>query len=553
MSAAVPYANAPESERPRPAVLCVLDGWGHRPSQNDTGHTAHDHSGPGQTDNAIALADTPNFDRMIRDCPHAILATSGTAVGLPDGQMGNSEVGHTNIGAGRLVTQDLPRINDAVAKNTIKEIPEFRALLDAARGTGVVHLLGLMSPGGVHSHQAHITALARAISNAGLKVNVHAFLDGRDTPPKSGLGFVEDFLATIKDISGVRIVSVSGRYYAMDRDKRWERVAKAFAAIEDGKGAQFPDPTTAIQSSYQDGVTDEFVVPCVIDGYGGVNDGDALLFANFRPDRAREISTALLDPDFDGFTRTRVARFSAAAGLTVYSEALCAHMSALFAPQEITKTIGEIFAERGLTQLRIAETEKYAHVTFFMNGGRENQFENEDRILVPSPKVATYDLMPEMSAAEVTDRLVEAVDSGKYDLIICNYANPDMVGHTGVMAAAIAAVEFIDKCLGRLRLSVEKANGVLLITADHGNIEQMRDPKTGEPHTAHTVLDVPIVVVGSARSKRAFTLENGRLADVVPTLLELAGIAQPPEMTGRSLVRFAAQNKRAKEDVSPAL
>ncbi|MEE8438317.1 MAG: 2,3-bisphosphoglycerate-independent phosphoglycerate mutase [Micropepsaceae bacterium] len=543
MSAAVPYANAPELERPRPAVLCVLDGWGHRPGPSDAG----------QTDNAIALAETPNFDRMMRECPHAILATSGKAVGLPDGQMGNSEVGHTNIGAGRLVTQDLPRINDAVANNSIKDIPEFRALLDAARGSGVVHLLGLISPGGVHSHQTHITALARAISNAGLKVNVHAILDGRDTPPRSGLGFVEDFLATIEGVSGVRIVSVSGRYYAMDRDKRWERIAKAFAAIVDGEGARFPDPINAIQSSYQDGVTDEFVVPCVIDGYGGVNDGDALLFANFRPDRAREISAALLDPDFDGFARKRVVQFSAAAGLTVYSEPLRSHMSALFAPQEITKTIGEIFAERGLAQLRIAETEKYAHVTFFMNGGRESQFENEDRILVPSPKVATYDLMPEMSAAEVTDRLVEAVDSDKYDLIICNYANPDMVGHTGVMAAAIAAVEFIDKCLGRLRLSVEKAGGVLLITADHGNIEQMKDPKTGEPHTAHTVFDVPIVVVGSARSKRAFALENGRLADVAPTLLELAGIAQPPEMTGRSLVRFVAQNKHAKEDASPAL
>jgi 2,3-bisphosphoglycerate-independent phosphoglycerate mutase len=538
MSAALPYAIARESGHSRPAVLCVLDGWGYRPDQ---------------TDNAIALADTPNFDRMMRECPHALLATSGRAVGLPDGQMGNSEVGHTNIGAGRLVLQDLLRIDEAVAKNALKDIPEFRALLDAARrATSVVHLLGLMSPGGVHSHQTHIAALARALSQAGLKVNIHAFLDGRDTPPKSALSFVEDFLASIGDAPGVQIATVSGRYYAMDRDKRWERVAKTFAAIVDGDGAHFSDPETAIATSYKEGVTDEFVLPCIIGGYAGVSDGDALLFTNFRPDRAREISNALLVPAFDGFPRARVPRFSAAAGLTVYSETLHAHMSALFAPQDITKTIGEIFAERGLAQLRIAETEKYAHVTFFMNGGRESQFENEDRILVPSPKVATYDLMPEMSATEVTDKLIEAVGSGKYDLIICNYANPDMVGHTGVMEAAVAAVECVDKCLGRLRLAVEETDGVLLITADHGNIEQMKDPKTGEPHTAHTILDVPIVVAGNISSKRAFTLENGRLADVAPTLLELVGIPQPREMTGRSLVRFVAQTARVKENASPA-
>jgi 2,3-bisphosphoglycerate-independent phosphoglycerate mutase len=337
----------------------------------------------------------------------------------------------------------------------------------------------------------------------------------------------------------------------MDRDRRWERVAKAFAAIVDGAGTQFSDPKTAIANSYKEGVTDEFVLPCVIDGYTGVSDGDALLFANFRPDRAREISNALLVPDFDGFSRARAPRFSTAAGLTDYSETLRAHMSALFTPQDVTKTIGEIFAEGGLTQLRIAETEKYAHVTFFMNGGRERPFENEDRILVPSPKVATYDLRPEMSAIEVTDKLVGAVGSGKYDLIICNYANPDMVGHTGVMEAAVAAVECVDKCLGRLRLAVEEADGVLLITADHGNIEQMKDPKTGEPHTAHTILDVPIVVAGDICSKSGVALENGRLADVAPTLLELVGIAQPHEMTGRSLIKFSAQTARIRENASP--
>ena len=538
VSAALPHASKHKPGRPRPAVLCVLDGWGFRSDRSD---------------NAIASANTPNFDRMMRECPHALLATSGRAVGLPDGQMGNSEVGHTNIGAGRVVLQDLPRIDEAVANNSLKDIPAFRAFVDAALGaTRVVHLLGMVSPGGVHSHQAHIAAFARALSTAGLKVKIHAFLDGRDTPPKSALGFVEEFLSSIEDAAGVEVATLSGRYYAMDRDRRWERVEKAFAAIVDGAGAHFSDPKTAIAASYDKGVADEFVLPCVVGDYRGVQDGDALLFANFRPDRAREISTALLVPEFDGFSRIRVPLFSAAVGLTEYSELLRAHMSVLFAPQEITKTIGEIFADRGLSQLRIAETEKYAHVTFFMNGGRERPFENEDRILVPSPKVATYDLQPEMSAPEVTDKLVAAVGSGKYDLIICNYANPDMVGHTGVMEAAIAAVECVDECLGRLRLAVEEAGGVLLVTADHGNVEQMKDPKTGEPHTAHTVLDVPIVVAGNNCSQRDMTLENGRLADVAPTLLALVDIRQPQEMTGHSLVKFAAQSARMKENASPA-
>lgn len=536
-----PEQNAPKLKigHPRPAVLCVLDGWGYRPEH---------------TDNAIALGNTPNFDRMMRECPHALLATSGRAVGLPEGQMGNSEVGHTNIGAGRLVMQDLPRIDEAVANDTLREIPEFQSLVALARvASGTVHLMGLISPGGVHSHQSHVAALARALSAAGLKVNIHAFLDGRDTPPKSALGFIEDFLADLADAANVRIATVSGRYYAMDRDKRWDRVEKAYRAIVDAEGARFADAQSAIDASYKDNVTDEFVLPCAIGDYRGVTDGDALLFANFRPDRAREISTALLDPAFDGFERAHIPQFSAAAGMTVYSEPLRAFMSALFPPQNITETIGEVYSELGLKQLRIAETEKYAHVTFFMNGGRETQFPNEDRILVPSPKVATYDLQPEMSAGEVTDKLVAAIDSGKYDLIICNYANPDMVGHTGVLKAAIKAVEYVDACLGRLRAAVEKSGGILLITADHGNIEQMKDPQTGEPHTAHTVLDVPIVVAGAENTKRHFTLKNGRLADVAPTLLDLAGVPQPPQMTGRSLLHADADTLRLKEDVSPAL
>src|SRR5882672_8856073 len=444
-----PQQNTKDA-RPRPAVLCVLDGWGWRPDAKD---------------NAIAAARIPNFDRMLRECPHALLATSGRAVGLPDGQMGNSEVGHTNIGAGRLVMQDLPRIDEAIRSGHLADRPALRALMDAAKKAGgAVHLMGLMSRGGVHSHQAHISALARVLAEAGLTVHVHAFLDGRDTPPQSAVGFVEAFEKSVADLKSVRIATLSGRYYAMDRDKRWERAAKANDAIVDAKGPRFKDARTAIEKSYADGVSDEFVIPCVLGDYAGVRDGDALLFANFRPDRAREICTALLDPAFDGFPRARVPHFSAAAGMTQYSEALKKFMSALFPPEEITETLGELFAERGLRQLRIAETEKYPHVTFFLNGGRETQFPGEDRILIPSPKVATYDLKPEMSAYAVTDRLVEAILSAKYDLIVVNYANSDMVGHTGDLAAAVKAIEAVDACLGRLMEAVKKAGGVLLVT-----------------------------------------------------------------------------------------
>jgi 2,3-bisphosphoglycerate-independent phosphoglycerate mutase len=519
-SPSMPQPNG--KQRPRPAVLCVLDGWGCREDG---------------ADNAIAAARHPNFQRMIRECPHAQLATSGRAVGLPEGQMGNSEVGHTNIGAGRLVMQDLPRVDEAVKDGSLAQRPALRALIAAAqKARGAVHLMGLMSPGGVHSHQDHITALAGILAHAGLNVQVHAFLDGRDTPPQSALGFVETFLRSIAGLAGVRIATVGGRYYAMDRDKRWDRVAKAYEALVDAKGARFPDAKSAIEISYSQGINDEFVLPATLGDYAGMKDGDALLFANFRPDRAREISLALLDPAFDGFARARVPQLSPAAGMTEYSKPLAKLMMALFPPQDVSETLGELFAERGLKQLRIAETEKYPHVTFFMNGGRELQFPGEDRILVPSPKVPTYDLKPEMSAFEVTDRLVEAIGSGQYDLIIVNYANPDMVGHTGVMKAAIEAVEAIDMCLGRLREAVEKAGGVLLLTADHGNIEQMKDPVTGAPHTAHTLLEVPIVVVNAKAAGRRLRLRNGRLADVAPTLLDLVGIKKPPQMTGESLI-----------------
>jgi 2,3-bisphosphoglycerate-independent phosphoglycerate mutase len=514
--------NSRERQRPRPAVLCILDGWGWR---ND------------KTDNAIAEAKTPNYTRLLA-CPHALLSTSGRAVGLPAGQMGNSEVGHMNIGAGRVVTQDLPRIDDAIADGTLAENETLKELIAATkRASGTVHLMGLLSPGGVHSHQDHIAALARILSGAGLSVRIHAFLDGRDTPPKSAAGFVSTFQHAIAGLKNVAIATVMGRYYAMDRDKRWDRVEKAYDAIVGAKGTRFDDPVKAIKKSYDADVTDEFVLPCVIGDYPGARDGDAMLFANFRADRAREISLALLDPKFDGFKRSRVEKFSYAASLTEYSEQINALMHVIFAPEDISETLGQYVSELGLKQFRIAETEKYAHVTFFLNGGREENFPGEDRVMVPSPKVATYDKQPQMSALEVTQKLEDAIGSGKYDLVVVNYANPDMVGHTGIMTAAIEAVDTIDSCLGRLRAAVEKADGVLLITADHGNIEMMKDPETGEPHTAHTTFDVPIIVVNA---KTPVKLNDGRLADVAPTLLDLMGLEKPRAMSGHSLIEHAS-------------
>jgi 2,3-bisphosphoglycerate-independent phosphoglycerate mutase len=509
----------PQRPRQRPAVLCILDGWGWRPDR---------------TDNAIALAAPANFNQMLADCPHNLLATSGRAVGLPAGQMGNSEVGHMNIGAGRIVMQDLPRIDEAIADGSFSKLPALTELIAKAKAAGGgVHVMGLVSPGGVHSHQNHMVALARAVDAANLPVVVHAFLDGRDTPPRSGLGFINAFAADIADLKNARIATVSGRYFAMDRDHRWDRVAKAYAAIVEAKGERASSAADAIEASYKKNVGDEFVLPTVIGDYKGAADGDALLFANFRADRAREISSALLDPDFSDFERMRAANFSAAAGLTEYSDALKPLMASVFAPEDLRESLGEYVSRLGLKQLRVAETEKYAHVTFFLNGGREEPFAGEDRILIPSPKVATYDQKPEMSAFEVTDKLESAIASGKYDLIVVNYANPDMVGHTGMLGAAEQAVAAIDRCLGRLREAIEKAGGVLLITADHGNVEMMRDPETGEPHTAHTTFDVPIIVVNAARK---LTLGPGRLADVAPTLLDLMGLEKPREMTGHSLV-----------------
>ncbi|MGH6889380.1 MAG: 2,3-bisphosphoglycerate-independent phosphoglycerate mutase [Rhizomicrobium sp.] len=515
--------------RPRPAVLCILDGWGCRPDAED---------------NAITRAEPENFRRMLTECPHATLATSGSAVGLPAGQMGNSEVGHINIGAGRIVVQDLPRIDDAVAAGSFAERPALRDLLARAKqANGIVHVLGLVSPGGVHSHQDHIAALVRAIADAGLSVRIHAVLDGRDTPPRSAQGFVHVFERAIAGLGDVRIATVSGRYYAMDRDKRWDRVEKAYRAIVLADAPVLASADAAIAGSYAKNAGDEFIVPVVVGDYRGMKDDDAFVFANFRADRARELSTALLDPDFDGFVRKKLVKFSAAAGMREYSEPLRTFMAALFPPDPLRGTLGEFAARHGWKQLRIAETEKYAHVTFFLNGGREEPFAGEDRILVPSPKVATYDRQPEMSAYEVTDRLVAAIASGKYDLIVVNYANADMVGHSGIFAAAEQAVAAIDRCLGRVRAAVEKAGGVLLVTADHGNAEMMRDPKTGEPHTAHTTFDVPIIVAGA---KFPLELARGRLADVAPTLLDLMGVEKPHEMAGHSLLVRHPANAEAR-------
>jgi 2,3-bisphosphoglycerate-independent phosphoglycerate mutase len=517
-----------ETKRPRPVVLCVLDGWGYREDP---------------ADNAVAQGNTPVFDALWQAGPHALLHTSGGDVGLPDGQMGNSEVGHMSLGAGRIVLQDLPMIDKAITAGEFDRNAALQGHIQALKQSGgTCHLMGLLSPGGVHSHQDHIVALARTLTLAGVPVVVHAFTDGRDVPPKSAREQVARFLKDIEGLSNLRMGTVDGRYYAMDRDKRWERVQRAYEAMVAAKGNAAPDALTAIDQSYQGDVTDEFILPTVIDGYTGMRDGDGLLMTNFRADRAREILTALLDPAFKGFERGRPVRFAAATGMVEYSADLNQFLTAIFPPKELTHVLGEVVANAGLKQLRIAETEKYPHVTFFLNGGEEKQYPGEDRILVPSPKVATYDLQPEMSAPEVTDKLVAAIDSGQYDLVVINYANPDMVGHSGILQAAIKAVETVDHCLGRLVEAVRREGGVLLVTADHGNSEMLRDPETGGPHTAHTLNAVPAILVNGPKDAG---LRDGRLADVAPTLLELMGLPQPQEMTGRSLIDQGAARRAA--------
>ena len=505
-----------DTQRRRPVMLAILDGWGFR---EDT------------ADNAVAQAATPNFDRLWQAGPRAFLRTCGADVGLPDGQMGNSEVGHLNIGAGRVVLQDLPRIAAAIADGSLAKTPALLDLIDRLRASGgTCQLMGLVSPGGVHAHGDHAAALANILREHGVPVAVHAFTDGRDTPPRSAGGDLARLLAALpRDVS---IATVSGRYYAMDRDTRWDRVSRAYAAMTDADGPRFETAAAAIEDSYAHDVGDEFVVPAVIAGYAGMRDGDGLLCFNFRADRVRELLGALLDRDFDGFARARVVAFAGAAGLTRYSDALAPMMAALFAPQRMDDLLGQVVAAAGRTQLRMAETEKYPHVTYFFNGGVEAENAGEDRVMEPSPKVATYDLQPEMSAVPLTDRAVEAIGTGRYDLIVMNYANADMVGHTGSLPAAIRAVETVDECLGRVIQAALAQGGAVLVTADHGNAELMRDPVTGGPHTAHTTNPVPVMLAGVAGAR----LRDGRLADLAPTLLALMGLPKPAAMTGESLI-----------------
>jgi 2,3-bisphosphoglycerate-independent phosphoglycerate mutase len=517
-----------EPYRPRPVVLCILDGWGHREATEN---------------NAIRQAKTPVLDRLLATCPHALIDASAQEVGLPDEQMGNSEVGHMNLGAGRIVMQDLPRIDTAVNEGTLIARPALQSFIAKLKKSGgTAHLMGLLSPGGVHAHQRHIARLAEDLHADGLPVAVHAFLDGRDTPPRSAIKYLKTFQAAAPH---ARIATVIGRYYAMDRDKRWDRVELAYGTLVEGKGQRAPDALSAVTQSYDAGKSDEFVLPTAIGEYAGMADGDGILCANFRADRVRETLAALLDPAFEGFVRRRVVRFAAAAGLTEYSTDLNPFLETIFEPLELTHTLGEVVAEAGLKQLRIAETEKYAHVTFFLNGGREAEFEGEARILIPSPKVATYDLQPEMSAPEVTDKLVAAIGSGRFDLIVVNYANGDMVGHTGDLQAAIKAAETVDTCLGRIEAALNEAGGAMLITADHGNAEQMSDPKTGQAHTAHTMNRVPAILVNAPPGTKS--LRDGRLADIAPTILALMNLPKPGEMTGQNLLAPAAARRTAAE------
>jgi 2,3-bisphosphoglycerate-independent phosphoglycerate mutase len=505
-------------QKRRPVMLVVLDGWGWREEI---------------ADNAVRQAKTPTFDRLWAAGPHSFLRTSGRDVGLPDGQMGNSEVGHLNIGAGRVVMQDLPRISDAIASGEIKHAPALTGLIQKLKESGgTCHLIGLVSPGGVHSHQDQAAALARILADAGIPTVVHALTDGRDTPPQSADDYLKAFIDALPE--SVAIATVCGRYYAMDRDNRWERVAKAYAAIVEAEGPHFAQARMAVADAYASKTFDEFILPSVISPYTGMRDGDGVLCFNFRADRVREILSAMLDPAFSGFPRKRVVRFAAAVGMAQYSDALDKLMGTIFPPQTFAHILGEVVAAAGRTQLRMAETEKYPHVTYFLNGGREEPYTGEDRIMVPSPKVATYDLQPEMSAPELTAKAVEAIRSGKYDLIVLNYANPDMVGHTGSLPAAIKAVETVDTGLGQIADAVEKSGGALLVTADHGNCEMMRDPETGGPHTAHTTNPVPLVLSG-ARNRAL--VAQGRLADIAPTLLELMDLPKPPEMNGVSLLQ----------------
>ncbi len=504
-------------------MLMILDGFGI--NENEKG-------------NAIAEAKTPNLDKLMKTCPTTKIYTSGLQVGLPDGQMGNSEVGHTNIGAGRVVYQGLTRITKSIEDGDFFSNPELTgAIENCQKNHSKLHIMGLLSDGGVHSHIRHLYALLELCKRKDFEdVYVHCFLDGRDTPPTSAEGYITALEEKMKEKGVGKIASISGRFYAMDRDKRWERIGKAYDALVNGEGEKFTAATTAIEQSYQQEIFDEFFVPTVLCNgdkpIATIEDKDSVIFYNFRPDRAREITRAIVDKDFNEFpTKKMDVTFVC---MTSYDESM-PNVSIAFKPEVLVNTFGEYISKQGCKQLRIAETEKYAHVTFFFNGGEEKQYPGEDRILVPSPKVETYDMQPEMSAEEVTNKVIGAIESETYDAIILNYANPDMVGHTGVFEAAVAAIEKIDECVGRVLEAVQKVNGAVLITADHGNAEQMIDYKTGEPHTAHTTNPVPLILVGMNKVR----LKEGKLADLAPTMLEMMGLEKPEEMTGASLLERA--------------
>ncbi len=499
-----------------PTTLIIMDGFGM------SGSTAG---------NAVHTAKTPRLDQFLQEFAHTELSASGLDVGLPAGQMGNSEVGHTNIGAGRVVFQDLPRITKSIADGDFFQNPAYDHAMDACKEKGTsLHLMGLLSDGGVHSHIDHLFALLRMAKDKGLeKVYIHAFLDGRDVSPTSGAGFVAQTVEKCREIGVGKIATVMGRYYAMDRDKRWDRVEQAYDAMVYGEGAAFnPVPVAAVKDSYAAGVTDEFVEPVVCDQDGTISDNDSVIFFNFRPDRAREITRALVDPEFDGFTRQF---FPVTFVCNTEYDVTMPNVEVAYPRNSVRNGLGEYLSQMGMTQLRIAETEKYAHVTFFFNGGSETVFPGEDRVLVASPKVATYDLQPEMSAYEVCEKCVERIESGAYDVIILNFANCDMVGHTGVFDAAVKAVETVDECVGSVVDATLKMGGIAMITADHGNAEQMQEAD-GSPMTAHTTNLVPFILCGAGTELRS----GGRLADIAPTMLDVMGLACPEEMDGRTLI-----------------
>lgn len=510
------------SSTKKPLVLTILDGYGHREEQQD---------------NAILNAKTPVMDRLWQQQPHTLIAASGLDVGLPDGQMGNSEVGHVNLGAGRIVYQDLTRLDKEIKDGGFFTNQTLTAAIDKAVTAGkAVHIMGLLSAGGVHSHEDHILAMVELAAQRGATaIYLHAFLDGRDTPPRSAEPSLKRFTEKFAELGKGRIASIIGRYYAMDRDNRWDRVQLAYDLMTQAKGEFTADNAVAgLQAAYARNENDEFVKPTVIQAAGeadaAMNDGDALIFMNFRADRARQITRAFVNADFDGFKRDKVVNFGDFIMLTEYAADI--KVASAYPPASLQNTFGEWLMKHDKTQLRISETEKYAHVTFFYNGGVEEPFKGEDRILINSPKVATYDLQPEMSSAELTEKLVAAIASGKYDVIICNYPNGDMVGHTGDYDAAVKAVETLDNCIEQVVAAVKAADGQLLITADHGNAEQMRDPATGQAHTAHTSLPVPLIYVGNKGVK---AVEGGKLSDIAPTMLSLMEMEIPQEMTGKPL------------------